>query len=166
MFQARPQRSEESVKSTTPVDEDQAAPVPVGERARSEDQRGETERIGVDDPLQASQAGIEALLHVRQRDDHDRDVEQQHERRQADGEQRPLPHAPVRLHAEDGTDAANCDPGTGPHCDDARDGRRWDRDAPTRRVGGRAESRMDRRIVTSRSEPRLTPRVRACTQEK
>ena len=87
--------------------EDQAASVPVGERARSEDQRGERERIGVDDPLQASQAGTEALLHVRQRDDYNGDVEKQHERRQADGEQRPLPHAPVaaRLHTEDGTEA-------------------------------------------------------------
>ena len=46
--------------------EDQAAPVSIGERAGSEDQRGEAERIGVHDPLQARQAGIETLLHVRQ----------------------------------------------------------------------------------------------------
>ena len=80
--------------------EDQAAPVPVGERARGEDQRGKAERIRVDDPLQPRQAGIEALLHVRESDDHDRDVEQQHERRQADGEKRPLPRVAVvgRLH--------------------------------------------------------------------
>ena len=97
MFQARPQRSEENGEEHDARHEDQAAPVPVGERARGEDQRGKAERIGVDDPLQAGQAGVEALLHVRQRDDHDRDVEEQHERRQADGEERPLPRAAVAV---------------------------------------------------------------------
>ena len=57
MLQARPQRSEDNVKSKTPA-MNQAAPVPIGERAGSEDQRGEAERIGVHDPLQARQAGI------------------------------------------------------------------------------------------------------------
>ena len=82
-------------------DEDQAAPVPIGERAGSEDQRGEAERIGVHDPLQARQAGIKTLLHARQRDHDDRDVEQKHERRQADGEKRPLPRRCGCLHPED-----------------------------------------------------------------
>ena len=74
-----------------PRDEDQAAPVPIRKCAGSEDQRGQAERIGVHDPLQARQAGIETLLHVRQRDHYDCYVEQEHERRQADGEKRPFP---------------------------------------------------------------------------
>ena len=88
-----------------PGDEDQATSVPVGERAGGEDQRGEAERIGVHDPLQARQAGIEALLHVRQRDHDDRDVEQEHERRQADGEKRPLPRTCGCFHPEDAIEA-------------------------------------------------------------
>ena len=64
-----------------PRDEDQAAPVSIRKCAGSEDQRGQAERIGVHDPLQARQAGIETLLHVRQRDHYDCYVEQEHERR-------------------------------------------------------------------------------------
>ena len=42
-----------------PGHEHQTASVPVGERAGREDQRGEAERVGVDDPLQPGQAGVE-----------------------------------------------------------------------------------------------------------
>ena len=101
MLHARPQRSDDKVKQQDACHEDQPAPIPVRERTAGENQRGERERVGVHDPLQAGQARIEALLHVRQRDDHDSDVEEQHERRQADSEERPLPRAAVCLHAED-----------------------------------------------------------------
>ena len=63
------------MKSRTPAMKTRPASGPVGERARGKDQRAQRQRVGVDDPLQAGQAGIEALLHVRQRNDHDRDVE-------------------------------------------------------------------------------------------
>jgi len=70
-------------------DEDQPPPVPVGEGAGREDQSRERQRVGVHDPLQAGEARVEPLLDVRQRDDHHRDVEEEHERRQADGDECP-----------------------------------------------------------------------------
>ena len=64
-------------------------PEQVGERAGRQQQRGERQRVGVDDPLQVGEAGVQVALDVGQRDVHDRDVEQQHEGRHADGDQRP-----------------------------------------------------------------------------
>src|SRR5437763_6535289 len=61
----------------------------VGESSSSQDQRRERERVGVDDPLEPGQVGGEPTLDARQRDVHDRDVEQQHEGRHTDGDQRP-----------------------------------------------------------------------------
>src|ERR1700761_4112587 len=43
-------------------DEDAAAAEPVGERARGEDERGERQRVGVDDPLQVGAAAAEVLM--------------------------------------------------------------------------------------------------------
>ena len=39
--------------------EDEPAPVAIGERAGGEDERGERDRVGVDDPLQPRQARVE-----------------------------------------------------------------------------------------------------------
>ena len=81
--------SEESVKTTTPTMKTQPAAVAVGERAGGEDQGGERERVRVHHPLQPRQARVQVVLDVRQRDVDDRDVEQEHERRRADGDERP-----------------------------------------------------------------------------
>ena len=70
--------------------EDAPAAEPVAERPEDEQERGEGQRVGVDDPLQAREARVEVALDLRQRDVDDRHVDQQHERRDADGEQRPL----------------------------------------------------------------------------
>ena len=66
----------------------------VGERAARQQQRGERERVGVDHPLQVGEVGAEVALDRGQRDVHDRDVEQQHECRRADGDQGP----PLAVH--------------------------------------------------------------------
>ena len=71
----------------------------VGERAAREQQRGERERVGVDHPLQVAEVGAEVALDRGQRDVHDRDVEQQHERRRAYGDQGP----PLAVHSADST---------------------------------------------------------------
>jgi hypothetical protein len=89
MLQAAPQTADAAVKTITPKMNIQPPPVPVGERPGREDQRGERQCIGVDDPLQPGQPRAQARLNPWQRDVHDRDVEQQHERRDADGDARP-----------------------------------------------------------------------------
>ena len=76
--------------------EDHPAAEQVRERARRQQQRGERQRVRVDDPLHLAEARPELVGDVRQRDVHDRDVEQQHERRRADGQQGP----PLALHPE------------------------------------------------------------------
>ena len=80
--------------------EEQPAAVAVGERARGQDQRRQRQRVGVDHPLQPRQARVEVVLDVRQRDVDDRDVEQEHERRRADGDERPaaVAHEGLGLH--------------------------------------------------------------------
>ena len=65
---------EASVKTTTPVANTIRRPYRSAS-ALAVRINGEREGIGVDDPLQFGQARVEALLHVRQRDDNDRDVE-------------------------------------------------------------------------------------------
>ena len=83
-------------------DPDHEQPPPaeaVGERAHGQGEGGERQRVGVDHPLQPGEVGVELLLDVGQRDVDDGDVEQQHERRQADREQAPpltLHQSPVR----------------------------------------------------------------------
>ena len=72
------------------------APEAVGERAGRQLERGERERVGVDHPLQVGQRGVQRLLDVRQRDVHDRDVEQEHEGADGDGDQGP----PLAFHAD------------------------------------------------------------------
>ena len=72
-----------------PDDEDPLAAEQVGERAGGEHAGREREGVRVDDPLQLGERRIEVLLHRRQGDVHDRDVEQEHENRRADGDQRP-----------------------------------------------------------------------------
>ena len=67
----------------------------VGERAAREQQGGERERVGVDHPLQVGEARVQRRLNRRQGDVDDRDVEQQHERAEADGGERP----PLRVGA-------------------------------------------------------------------
>ena len=71
--------------------EDQASPVAVGERAAGEDQDGQGQRIRIERPLQTAEIGAEPALDARQRDHDDRDVEQQHERRRTDRNERPSP---------------------------------------------------------------------------
>ena len=48
------------------------APEAVAERAQREQQAGEDEQVGVDDPLQRRRGGVEVLLQRRQRDVEDR----------------------------------------------------------------------------------------------
>ena len=72
-----------------PDGEDLAPPVDVADDARGEQEGGESQRVRVDDPLQVGEARVERLLNVGQRHVDDRDVEQEHERRRADGDQGP-----------------------------------------------------------------------------
>ena len=69
--------------------EDLAPPVDVAGHARGEQEGGQRQRVGVDDPLQVGEARVQRLLDVGQRHVHDRDVEQEHEGRRADGDQGP-----------------------------------------------------------------------------
>jgi hypothetical protein len=50
-------------------------------------ENSEGERVGVDDPLQAGVGEAERGVDARQRDVDDRDVEDHHELREADGEE-------------------------------------------------------------------------------
>ena len=84
MFGASAQASEETVNNAHSPDEDAAAAEAVGDGARAEHDGGQGERVGVDDPLDAGQAGVQVAGDVRQRRVDDRDVEHQHRRREAD----------------------------------------------------------------------------------
>ena len=95
---AIPQPNDAAVNSTSPIVNTQPAAEEVGERPGREHGRRERERVRVDDPLQLREARVEIALDVGQRDVHDRDVEQQHEDRRADRDQRP-PLALEALHA-------------------------------------------------------------------
>jgi hypothetical protein len=72
-----------------PDDEDVTPPDAVGGRAPREQQRGQGQRVGVDHPLQVAEGRIQRLGDVGQGDIHDRDVDQQHERRHAHRCERP-----------------------------------------------------------------------------
>ena len=58
--------------------EQHAATEAVGERAGRQHDGGERERVGVDDPLQAGEAGVEVGGDVGERGVDDRDVEHEH----------------------------------------------------------------------------------------
>src|SRR3954454_17509898 len=60
------------------------APEEVGGPPAEEEQSGERKRVGVDDPLQTGGREPEAVLDRRQRHVHDRDVQDDHELREAD----------------------------------------------------------------------------------
>ena len=90
-----------------------AAAEAVAERAGGEQQAGEDEHVGVDDPLQRGGGGGEIALERRQRDVEDRVVEADHDQRDAeDGERPPAARirarrrscggAPVRVSKRDG----------------------------------------------------------------
>ena len=75
---ASPQASEARVKIDE-ADHEQAAPAEaVGERTGGQHGAGERERVGVDDPLQAAEAGVEVLGDAGEGRVDDRDVEHQH----------------------------------------------------------------------------------------
>ena len=59
---------------------------PVGQAAARQQQRGEDEVVGIDDPLQVTEARPQVVLNRRQRDIHHGDIEEQHKYRHADGD--------------------------------------------------------------------------------
>ena len=59
----------------------------VGAAAAEQQEAGEDDRVGVDDPLEAGRREAEAVADRRQRDVDDRDVEDDHELRQAEQDQ-------------------------------------------------------------------------------
>ena len=85
-----------------------SASEPGGEHAR-----GQRERVRIDDPLEIRERRVEGALDRRQRDVHDRDVEQQHEGRDADRDQRPpLPVHGRNIDSREGG-RGRCSPYTG-----------------------------------------------------
>jgi len=72
-----------------PDREQQLAAVPVGKRARRQQQRGEGEGVGVQGPLDLAERGVQPGLDRRLGDGHDRDVEQQHEQARAHRDEGP-----------------------------------------------------------------------------
>jgi hypothetical protein len=69
-------------------DEDGAPPEPVADRDGHQDEAGEHQRVGVDEPLQLFDGGAEVGVDHRQRVGHDQVVEGRHEHRDAGGEHR------------------------------------------------------------------------------
>jgi hypothetical protein len=69
--------------------EDALAPVAIVERAAHEDERGERQDIRVDRPDKVDRRDVELPLDRGQRDVHDRDIEQDHELREAGCCERP-----------------------------------------------------------------------------
>src|SRR5665811_1972152 len=74
--------------------EDAPAPQAVAQRPSRQQEGGERQRVGVDHQLQTGEAGVEVALDVGQGDVDDRDVQQQHERRDRDQDEGP----PLALH--------------------------------------------------------------------
>ena len=62
-----------------PEDEEELASVAVAERGAGEQQDCERQRVGVHDPLEARETGVQVLPDHRQRGDHDEVVERRHE---------------------------------------------------------------------------------------
>ena len=84
MLVAAPHQSDAAVKSDEADDEEPAPPESVGDRSGGEHDRGERERVCVDDPLDPADAGVEVGRDLRQRRVHDGDVEHEHGRRETD----------------------------------------------------------------------------------
>ena len=84
---AAPQGAEASVNRTIPITNIRLRPNRSASDAGGEHARRERQRVGVDHPLQLGERRVERALDRRQRDVHDRDVEQQHE----DRRRRPRP---------------------------------------------------------------------------
>ena len=76
MLGASAHSSEATPKPPTPEREHAPLAVEVAERAADQDQRAERQQVAVDDPLLRRQAAAERALDRRQRDVHDRAVEQ------------------------------------------------------------------------------------------
>ena len=87
-LQASPQRSDPIEKTTRPAHEDGAPPEDVGEAAAEQEKPSEDERVGADHPLQVLLRETEVELDRRQRDVHDRHVEDDHELHGAEERQR------------------------------------------------------------------------------
>ena len=72
-----------------PDGEDPAAAEPVAKRSEHQQERCEGERVGVHHPLEARQARVQIGLYRGERDVHDRHVHEEHERGNADRDERP-----------------------------------------------------------------------------
>ena len=70
-------------------DEDSAAPVTVAQRTAEEDQRGQRERVAVEDPLERARRGVQIPADGRQRDVDNRPVEECHPRAEHRDRQHP-----------------------------------------------------------------------------
>ena len=112
---ARPHSSDARLNRTRPIANTRRRPKRSAERARREQHRGEHQRVGVHDPLEVGEAGVQLSLDVRQRHVHHRDVQQQHEGAEAYGQQGPALGAhpgvfpdPRRLRAAGGQARATC----------------------------------------------------------
>ena len=73
--------------------QDQGAAEPVPERAADEQEAGEHQDVGVDDPLQLRRRGVEVAHQGRQRDVQDQAVDRGDQHRQAHDGQCPMPPA-------------------------------------------------------------------------
>ena len=88
---ARPQSSEPRVKIERAEHEDAPAAEEVGGAATEQEEATEEERVCADDPLQVLLREAEIDLDRRERDVHDRDVEDRHElHREDEREREPL----------------------------------------------------------------------------
>ena len=85
--QAAGQRGEREQQH--PGHEDAPAPEQVGRAAAQQQEAREGQRVGVDHPLQVDGGEAQILADRRERDVHDRDVEDDHELRQAGQGQNP-----------------------------------------------------------------------------
>ena len=85
---ARPHTNDAAEKTLRPTAKTAPA-VDVAGDARGQQERCQRQRIGVDYPLEVREARVQRELDVRQRHIHDGDVQQQHEHRSADRDQRP-----------------------------------------------------------------------------
>ena len=81
------QTSEASEKSAVPAEEDPAAAEQVRGPPAEQQEARERERVRVDDPLRPRRREAQAVPDRGQRHVHDRDVEDDHELREADQEQ-------------------------------------------------------------------------------
>ena len=154
---ARPHSSDASGEDDEAGEEHALAPDEVAEPAGQQQQAAEGDEEGVDDPGQVRLAEVEVVLDRGQRDVHDRDVEHDHQLRQADDDQRG-PAAAVVGGAERGADAS-CNV-MAPTC---RDGRcRAKMEATSEITGGslrnytEAPSGLSSRIAMSTTETTTT----------